>query len=64
MIATLSFGVKLEEVEEWKYVDYVWPYPKAKNEAIERGDYNPAACVLYDVDKAPGGLILFEALAN
>lgn len=64
MTATLNFGVELKEICLWKYVDFVWPDPKTKNEAIERGDYNPTACVLYDVDEAPGGLILFEALAN
>lgn len=64
MTATISFGVELKIIFKWKHVDFAWDSPMQKEKAINTGKYNPNSCVLYDVDKAPGGLILFEALAN
>lgn len=58
----MSFGVDLETVHEWKYVDYQWNNPWEKQIAIDSGYYNASSCILYDVDMARGRLILFEGL--
>lgn len=62
-IATISFGVTLDEVLKWKYVDFIWT-KEQRQKAIDSGNYNASNCILYDVDKAPGRVILFKSLAN
>lgn len=59
-LTIMSFAVDLKTIYEWKYVDYQWYSPREKQKAIDSGNYNASSCVLYDVDKAPGRLILFE----
>lgn len=56
--------VKIEFPYEWKYVDFVWDYEQQKHKAIDSGDYNASACLLHDVDKAPGRMKLFEELTK
>lgn len=63
-MAIMSFAVNLKIIHEWKYVDYVWDSPLEKQKAIDSGNYNPSSVALYDVDEAPGRLILFEGLNN
>lgn len=57
-MATTSFGVKMEIVHKWKYLDYVWDNPKQKADAINSGNYNVNTCFLNDIDKADGRLIV------
>jgi len=62
MTTTVSFGdVDLKTVYEWKYIDFLWKNEKQKENAINSGNYNVSSCVVYDVDKAPGKLILLKA---
>lgn len=61
-MAIMSFAANLTLVCEWKYLDYVWDSPLQKQKAIDSGNYNPSSGALYDVDEAPGRLILFEGL--
>ncbi|XP_018310272.1 major royal jelly protein 3 [Mycetomoellerius zeteki] len=56
-MATTSFGVKMEIVHKWKYLDYVWDNPKQKADAINSGNYNVNTCFLNDIDKADDGTI-------
>lgn len=61
IMASMNFGLELTTVCEWKYIDYKWNSEQEK-EAIDSGDYNASLCILFDVEKAPGRLILFERL--
>lgn len=53
----ISFSVKLNLKQEWKYVDFLWDNPEQKQKAIDSGDYDPIAIALFDVDQAPGKVI-------
>ena len=57
---TVSFGVNLKDEYDWKYVDFLWESVNQREDAINSGNYNPNSCVLYDVDKARGRLIIFK----
>jgi len=62
MTATVSFGdVALKTEHQWNHIDYLWKDEKQKEDAINSGRYNASSCVLYDVDKASGKLILLKA---
>lgn len=52
----IGFCIEMDIKYEWSFVDFVWRSPEEKQQAIDSGNYNASACVLYDVDKAPGTL--------
>ena len=54
-IANKSFGVKLEDQYEWKYIDYVWNNLQ-RQEVIKSDNYDPIKNILFD-DEASGILI-------
>lgn len=58
----LNLGNVLETKYEWKSVDFDWKNPKQKELAINSGNYDVNACVLYDVDEAPGKLTLIHTI--
>ncbi|XP_018346761.1 PREDICTED: major royal jelly protein 3-like isoform X2 [Trachymyrmex septentrionalis] len=60
-IATVTFGIKVNYIYEWKYVDFIWESNEQKKDAINSGTYNRSACTLFDVDKAKDGRIFVTA---
>ncbi|CAL1679840.1 unnamed protein product [Lasius platythorax] len=58
----MSYGVDLETVHEWKYVDYQWNNPWEKQKAIDSGYYNASSCILHDVDMAPDGRLFVTSV--
>ncbi|XP_018401271.1 PREDICTED: major royal jelly protein 1-like [Cyphomyrmex costatus] len=56
-----SFGIKVNYKYEWNYADFIWESNEQKEEAINSGNYNRSACVLFDVDKAKDGRIFITA---
>jgi len=61
-IATISFGVKLNVVREWKFVDFVWDSEDQRELAINSGNYDNISCILFDVDKAPDGRLFVTSV--
>lgn len=49
-IANISFGIRLMEKYEWKYIDYVWENSAHKQKVIDSSNYNASVCILLDVD--------------
>lgn len=56
--------MEMKTLKEWKYVDFVWNNSKHKEQAINSGNYNVNACVLYDVDRAPDGEVFVTAVRD
>ncbi|EGI70055.1 Major royal jelly protein 3 [Acromyrmex echinatior] len=56
-MTTATFGIKVNYIYEWKYVDYIWESNEQKEDAIKSGTYNRSACTLLDADKAKDGRI-------
>ncbi|XP_011874259.1 PREDICTED: uncharacterized protein LOC105565567 [Vollenhovia emeryi] len=59
---TLSFGIDLEDLYDWKYVDFLWEDEMQKDYMVKSGKYDPQSCVLYDVDRAPDGRIFVTSV--
>ncbi|KYN16378.1 Major royal jelly protein 3 [Trachymyrmex cornetzi] len=53
----VSFGIKVNYIYEWKYVDYIWESDEQKEDAIKSGTYNRSRSPLHDVEKAKDGRI-------
>ncbi|KYN19143.1 Major royal jelly protein 1 [Trachymyrmex cornetzi] len=62
-IANKSFGVKLEDRYEWKYIDYVWNNLQ-NQEVIKSDNYDPIKNILLDVDEAPDGRVFVTVIRN
>ncbi|KYQ55033.1 Major royal jelly protein 5 [Trachymyrmex zeteki] len=60
-MATVTFGIKVNYIHEWKYVDFIWESNEQKEDAINSGLYNRSACPLFDADKAEDGRIFVTA---
>ncbi|KAG5336732.1 MRJP3 protein, partial [Acromyrmex heyeri] len=56
-MATVTFGIKVNYIYEWKYVDFIWESNEQKEDAIKSGTYNRSAYTLFDADKAKDGRI-------
>ncbi|XP_018313753.1 major royal jelly protein 1 [Mycetomoellerius zeteki] len=63
MIANISFGVKLEDRYEWKYVDYVWNNFQ-RQEVIKSDNYDPSKNILFDVDEASDGRVFVTVVRD
>ncbi|XP_011698378.1 PREDICTED: major royal jelly protein 3-like [Wasmannia auropunctata] len=63
-MAIMSFGVKLNLLYAWKYIDFLWESPQQRQKAIDFGEYNPGSIVLEDVDEAPDGRIFITAVKD
>ncbi|XP_011690164.1 PREDICTED: major royal jelly protein 3-like [Wasmannia auropunctata] len=53
--AIVSFGLEVNVIKKWKFVDFAWDSPEQKQQAIKSGRYNQSKCLLYDVNKAADG---------
>ncbi|KAL6263892.1 hypothetical protein P5V15_003973 [Pogonomyrmex californicus] len=63
IIANISFGVELNVMYEWKYVNFTWD-SEQQEMAIKSGDYDPKVIALYDVDVAPDGRIFVTSVRD
>ncbi|XP_051172030.1 major royal jelly protein 1-like isoform X1 [Leptopilina boulardi] len=55
IIIIMGHAEKMNLIYEWKYIDYMWNSPEAKNEAIKSGNYNFTSPILIDVDRSKDG---------
>ncbi|XP_014467566.1 PREDICTED: major royal jelly protein 3-like [Dinoponera quadriceps] len=60
-IVTMSYGIHLKTLYEWKYVNFTWD-PSQKEQMENSSYYDPMECALYDVDKAPDGRYFVTAV--
>ncbi|XP_018396201.1 PREDICTED: major royal jelly protein 5-like [Cyphomyrmex costatus] len=56
-MAIVSFGIKVNVIHQWKYIDYEWESQEQKEDAINSGTYNPYKNFLNGVDRANDGRV-------